>query len=138
MIDLPEPKVMELVLTQELHLAMQSKLSMLAAVHQGTDLRVWVDGMTRAYVAQIETKLKGNMIKETVEGRDTAVVQFPRDWWQHFKQRWFPKRALRRWPVLMQDRKYPVRLDITKEIRVCPHTALTGNRHAHMDFLAGR
>ena len=26
-------------------------------------------------------------------------VQWPADWWQHFKERWFPKWALRRFPV---------------------------------------
>jgi hypothetical protein len=30
-----------------------------------------------------------------------VAVEFPADWWQHFKQRWFPKWALKRWPVKM-------------------------------------
>ena len=30
---------------------------------------------------------------------DEQTVEYPADWWQHFKQRWFPAWALRRWPV---------------------------------------
>jgi hypothetical protein len=30
-----------------------------------------------------------------------AEVQYPTTWWQHFKQRWFTARMLRRWPVQM-------------------------------------
>lgn len=26
-------------------------------------------------------------------------VKYPADWWQHFKLRWFPKWAKKRWPV---------------------------------------
>ena len=26
-------------------------------------------------------------------------VSYPSTWWQHFKQRWFPKWALAKWPV---------------------------------------
>lgn len=26
-------------------------------------------------------------------------IKYPRDWWQAFKERWFSKRMLERWPV---------------------------------------
>ena len=29
-----------------------------------------------------------------------AIFMHPRDWWEAFKERWFPKWALRRWPVV--------------------------------------
>uniref|UniRef100_A0A6H1ZGQ6 Uncharacterized protein n=1 Tax=viral metagenome TaxID=1070528 RepID=A0A6H1ZGQ6_9ZZZZ len=36
---------------------------------------------------------------------------YPMDWWQHAKQRWFPKWALRKWPVkkheVMVMHKFP-------------------------------
>lgn len=32
---------------------------------------------------------------------DEQVVEHPSDWWQHFKHRWFPAWALRRWPVVL-------------------------------------
>lgn len=32
---------------------------------------------------------------------DGEPVKIPVDWWQHFKQRWYPHWALKRWPVKM-------------------------------------
>jgi hypothetical protein len=32
----------------------------------------------------------------------TKTVSFPANWWQHFKQRWFPAWALDRWPVRLR------------------------------------
>ncbi len=45
--------------------------------------------------------------------------KWPKDWWDAFKDRWFPKWALRRWPV-----RYS-RIDIEQTIYagVCPHIA---------------
>lgn len=37
--------------------------------------------------------------------QDEAIsfkFETPSDWWQHFKERWFPKWALRHWPVVMR------------------------------------
>lgn len=31
------------------------------------------------------------------------TVTYPADWWQHFKQRWFPRWALNRWPVRLAE-----------------------------------
>lgn len=30
------------------------------------------------------------------------LLKVPANWWQHFKQRWFPRWALKRWPVLYE------------------------------------
>lgn len=30
-------------------------------------------------------------------------IHYPRDWWQSFKQRWFPEWALKHWPVIERD-----------------------------------
>lgn len=30
-----------------------------------------------------------------------ASIEYPMDWWQWFKDRWFPKWAKRRWPIKM-------------------------------------
>lgn len=32
---------------------------------------------------------------------DEKPLNVPVDWWQHFKQRWYPQWALKRWPVKM-------------------------------------
>lgn len=34
------------------------------------------------------------------EKGDDIVIDYPRDWWEAFKNRWFPRWALQRWPVL--------------------------------------
>jgi hypothetical protein len=39
---------------------------------------------------QITTMVAGERVKE---------IKYPLDWWQAFKERWFPKLFLRRWPV---------------------------------------
>jgi len=28
-----------------------------------------------------------------------ATIDTPKDWWEHLKERWFPKWALKKWPV---------------------------------------
>lgn len=33
------------------------------------------------------------------EDANPLIIRYPMNWWQHFKQRWFPKWALKRWPV---------------------------------------
>lgn len=48
---------------------------------------------TRRLVANI----RAYILSETTEPTEIRV---PRDWWQALKQRWFPKWALRRWPVV--------------------------------------
>jgi len=32
--------------------------------------------------------------------REQRMLEVPANWWEHFKQRWFPAWALKRWPVL--------------------------------------
>lgn len=41
-------------------------------------------------VAQITTMVAGERVKE---------IKYPMDWWQAFKERWFPKFLLKRFPV---------------------------------------
>jgi hypothetical protein len=48
-------------------------------------------------------------------GKEKRRCEWPATWWQHFKQRWFPRWALRRWPVKMEVREWEVFQ------RVCPH-----------------
>jgi hypothetical protein len=32
--------------------------------------------------------------------REQRLLEVPANWWEHFKERWFPAWALKRWPVL--------------------------------------
>ena len=52
-------------------------------------------------------------------------IEYPADWYQAFKQRWFPRWALKRTPVRMTK----VHL-----ARFCPHVAVPDNR-THTDWL---
>ncbi len=40
-------------------------------------------------------------VVQTILGQrlDEQVVRYPSDWWQGFKQRFFPRWARRRWPI---------------------------------------
>ena len=60
-----------------------------------------------------------------------AEESVPVDWWQHFKQRWFPTWALWRWPV--QERTIETR--IFKRARVCPHLGIE-SFEPHITFLS--
>lgn len=44
----------------------------------------------------IDLRLHGYLWGETAKAEP---IQYPSDWWQAFKQRWFPRWALARWPV---------------------------------------
>ena len=39
-------------------------------------------------------------------GKQFVEVKYPLDWWQSFKERWFPKWVLRRWPVRYHYEKW--------------------------------
>ena len=57
------------------------------------------------------------LVPEAYESTILGVAFVPRDWWQHFKDRWFPGWLLERFPVRHRA------IDIeTKVYRVCGHT----------------
>lgn len=43
-------------------------------------------------------ELRAHVLAEHVGGV-SHEFSYPKDWWQAFKDRWFPKWALKRWPV---------------------------------------
>jgi hypothetical protein len=45
-------------------------------------------------------------LRAIVYGRDIdkVVIEWPADWFQHFKQRWFPKFLLKKYPVVMASK----------------------------------
>lgn len=56
--------------------------------------------------------------------------EWPADWWQAFKARWFPAWALRRWPVKMRE------VHVHEQIYgpLCPHVAIADPKE-HLQFL---
>lgn len=70
-----------------------------------------------------------------IEGQEIRFChKWPRDWWQHLKERFAPAWLLRRWPVLYREWEFTDR----KYGAVCPHgpVRLTG-REPHLAFLGG-
>ena len=61
--------------------------------------RLEVQDMGDHVLAQIVFTVYGQK-----HGEETVSFhsRYPSDWWQHFKQRWFPRWALRRWPVRLK------------------------------------
>lgn len=52
------------------------------------------------YIADEWTaQLRGYLLGEDLQRYE---ISYPADWWQAFKQRWFPTWAKRRWPVKMR------------------------------------
>ena len=76
-----------------------------------TNARLYVDKRIEELAMEMRSMLAGRM-----EERIDIEEKWPSDWWQAFKDRWFPKWALRRWPV------HYLFVSCHKQIwRVCPH-----------------
>jgi len=60
------------------------------------------DRLTVEQIADMVTGRMVYMLRASIYAQqlDHQVVRYPADWWQGFKQRFFPAWALRRWPVL--------------------------------------
>ena len=55
-------------------------------------VNLFADAYCKGIMLQVRYELLGHEM-ERIE------VRYPEDWWQALKERWFPKWALRRWPV---------------------------------------
>ncbi len=62
------------------------------SVLMGVHADRYIDQMTERVAFQI----RGYLLGEKLKGK---IIKHPRDWWQSFKERWFPAWALKRWPV---------------------------------------
>jgi hypothetical protein len=70
--------------------ALQTYLSKELCDSANVDIRVFLDD----YIGSIVLQLKGSIFYENLER-----IEYPCDWWQALKGRWFPGWALERWPV---------------------------------------
>jgi hypothetical protein len=59
------------------------------------DPRITVD-----HVAEYAGAMLMQMIQDVLIQRE-LLAEYPSTWWDAFKLRWFPKWALKRWPVVM-------------------------------------
>lgn len=60
---------------------------------------------------------------------EVVQAKWPADWWQAFKERWFPMWALRRWPVRCHELHREI-----ERYKVCPHLAVDPQRK-HISFM---
>jgi len=54
----------------------------------------YLDGHLKTLVLMMDRFVWAQQVEES-----RAELRAPRDWWQAFKERWFPATVLRRWPV---------------------------------------
>lgn len=60
-----------------------------------------VDAMRiETFQSQATRDLVYRLVGLVATWRKERLLRVPANWWQHFKQRWFPAWALKRWPVL--------------------------------------
>jgi hypothetical protein len=86
-----------------------------------------MDSQASYLVASLRKKVLANGI-ETV----CFECSYPKDWWEAFKERWFPKFLLNRYPVEYEIKTFK------REVytRICPHQSVTP-RTSHFHFLEG-
>jgi len=59
-------------------------------------------------VGHITAKVRGYVWAED-DAVQRFVRKYPADWWQAFRERWFPRFVLNRWPVVYQELAVAVR-----------------------------
>jgi len=46
--------------------------------------------------------------KHLSEPQDEYIISWPKNWWEHFKDRWFPKWAKKKWPIRKEAHKIKI------------------------------
>ena len=64
-------------------------------VNLGIDAETRINQELDALVIHLRTSVAAECL-------DEKTVTYPADWWQAFKQRWFPRQALINWPVIQR------------------------------------
>lgn len=77
--------------------------------------------------AEIRFFLYGKEIKREIE----ETYSYPRDWWQAFKERWYPGFLKKQFPV-----KYRKVDKIIRHFHICPHLNIA-SKEKHLEFLMG-
>lgn len=110
-----------------LHVAVSQNVALrdLAFLRNHAEVSTFVDDVSRRLVMRLASKVLAKEVKQE-EGSTTV----PADWWSHFKQRWFPKWALRRWP------SKTVKIVTMRVYRCCPHDdVMAMSNQSHFEWL---
>lgn len=95
-------------------------------------------GLSRSLVFRMQVNLASKLEATAVRASRTRNVQtherIPLTWWDHFKLRWFPAWAERRWPCEFRTIETWVEetVEIAELYRVCPHLRAG---HRHLQFM---
>ena len=91
---------------EKIQLCLQHRLS--ADFLNGGNIEVIANHLSQDYIARIQVLIWSEKI---------TTIAYPKDWWEAFRSRWFPKWVLSRWPV--EYVKFDVRA-IYPEYRAAP------------------
>ncbi len=113
------------VVAERVEVAVRQVLGDLPFVKNSLELSFRAEQATRCLIVELRGFVLGKK-----EGRVVVNERWPSDWWQAFRERWFPAWWLRRWPVQYKT------LQIDKQCwRVCPHLDMKADQSPHVEFL---
>ncbi len=82
------------------------------------DTKVEIDDFSKAF---------GNMVKIHIQGYlwgqeefKSDLVRYPVDWWQHLKERFAPRWAVKRWPIVYMVKKMDVGY-VYEDLKIAKH-----------------
>lgn len=85
---------------------------------------------------EMALKLTAKMLADQEVSYAERTEEVPADWWQHFRQRWFPVWWLKQYPVKTKPIAVQVRTNV---YRCCPHIPLCDDgRYEHCFRYLGR
>jgi hypothetical protein len=86
-----------------------------------------VDVVVRREAGIILAMVKARILAEEVDSR---TVIYPKDWWEAFKERWFPVWLQRRYPVKKKIIEYRTMLAYPQSKVKCPDSITSGVKFA--------
>jgi hypothetical protein len=84
--------------------------------------------LSEQLVASLEVYLQS---KNHHHEEEKKVMEFPATWWEHFKEAWFSKWLLAKFPVQYKQVYVPVSYKVTN---ICPHLPVDKERQ-HVEWL---
>ena len=91
---------MDIVSEQQIETVTLTKIKI--AMQKLVEERLLIDAhfdIARWSLDHFSMELKGYLLGEDIQREQ---VSYPSDWWQGFKERWFPQWAKRRWPIVLK------------------------------------
>ena len=104
---------------------MGCQFTSLRSLRDSMTVQAQIDHLANSLVVQLYASMPA-ILDEVID----IHRSWPATWWDAVKERWYPKWALRRWPVKYQ------RIDVHRPVykAVCTHLPMEGNG-PHIQFL---